>query len=174
MTNKSLPAQLIDGQQRSYTVDALWEGTKANGVVSGDRQLLNLVLPMWQRPAVWTTAQQVQFVEGMFLGLGTGYYVINGRDFDLDGNDLPMSGWLIDGQQRITAIAAFIKNEFCVFDGIQYSDLSPRDKRIRFDSLVFPCIELDYEADEDVLKELYRRLNYSGTAHTEEDLARLG
>ncbi|MDU4254119.1 hypothetical protein ACQCLI_31520 (plasmid) [Pseudomonas nitroreducens] len=76
-------------------------------------------------------------------------------------------------QQRITAIARFISGEIFIFGGIFYRDLSPADKRRRFDNIIFPCIELNYQEDETVLKELYRRLNYGGTPHTQEDLALL-
>lgn len=131
---------------------------------------MNLVLPPWQRPPSWSLDQQVQFIEGIFLGLGTGYYVINGRDYDDQGHDKPMSGWLIDGQQRITAIARFFHGEISIFGGIFFQDLSLADKRRRFNNLIFPCIEMDYTDDEKVLKELYRRLNFSGTPHTEADL----
>ncbi|MCT7340324.1 hypothetical protein P4126_31580 [Pseudomonas aeruginosa] len=48
--------------------------------------------------------------------------------------------------------------------------MSLADKRRRFNNLIFPCIEMDYTDDEKVLKELYRRLNFSGTPHTEADL----
>jgi hypothetical protein len=173
MKNVSLPSPILDGQQRSYSISALWEGTAACTTQDQERQLLNLVLPPWQRPAVWTEQQQARFIEGIFLGLGTGFYVINGRDYDQGGKDMPMSGWLIDGQQRITSVARFVKGELAIFDGIRYDDLSISDKRRRFNNVIFPCIELEYQPDEELLKELYRRLNFSGTAHTAADLALL-
>lgn len=168
-----LPKPILDGMQRSYSISMLWEGTAVNIKVPEERQLLNLVLPTWQREFVWTAEQQRSFVEGIFLGFGTGFYVVNGREYDGD-NDCYMSGWLIDGQQRITSIARFVKDEFTVFDGIRYSDLSLGEKRRRFDNVVFPCIELEYQGDEGRLKELYRRLNFGGSAHTNEDLQRIG
>lgn len=169
MSTTLLPKPILDGVQRSYSISMLWEGRAANTNVPEERQLLNLVLPPWQRAFVWTEEQQRAFVEGIFLGLGTGFYVVNGRDYDGD-RDLPMSGWLLDGQQRITSIARFVKGEITVFDGIRYSDLSIGEKRRRFDNVTFPCIELEYQADEALLKELYRRLNFGGTAHTAADL----
>lgn len=174
MDTPLLPPPLLKGSERSYSISNLWEGTSAKGNTPFERQLLNLVLPPWQRPAVWSENQQVRFIEGIFLGLGTGYYVINGRDWDDAGNDSPMSGWLIDGQQRITAIARFVNGEISVFDGTRYSDLSIGEQRRRFDNMIFPCMELDYQADEELLKELYRRLNFGGTPHTQADLALLG
>ncbi|HBO5514604.1 TPA: DUF262 domain-containing protein [Pseudomonas aeruginosa] len=169
MSATLLPKPILDGIQRAYSISMLWEGTPANTNVPEERQLLNLVLPTWQREFVWTEEQQRAFVEGIFLGFGTGYYVINGRDYE-GGNDRYMSGWLLDGQQRISSIARFVKGEITVFDGIRYSDLSIGEKRRRFDNVVFPCIELEYQADEELLKALYRRLNFGGTAHTDADL----
>lgn len=165
-----LPEPILNGTQRSYSISSLWEGTPAKPTSDDERQILNLVLPRWQRPVCWSEKQQVKFLEGVCLGLTTGSYVINGRDYDKSGNDLPMSGWLLDGQQRITAIARFIQGEIAIFGSVRYSDLSIGERRRRFDNVIFPCIELEYQADEEVLKELYRRLNFSGTAHTQEDL----
>lgn len=169
MSTTLLPKPILDGVQRSYSISMLWEGTPAAPNVPQERQLLNLVLPTWQRGFVWTEEQQRAFIEGIFLGFGTGYYVINGRDFE-DGNDRYMSGWLLDGQQRISSIARFVKGEISVFDRIRYSDLSIGERRRRFDHVIFPCIELEYQANEEVLKALYRRLNFGGTAHTDADL----
>ncbi|HHK2198529.1 TPA: DUF262 domain-containing protein [Pseudomonas aeruginosa] len=169
MPTTLLPKPILGGIQRSYSISMLWEGTPANTNVPAERQLLNLVLPTWQREFVWSEEQQRAFVEGIFLGFGTGFYVVNGRDYE-GGNDRYMSGWLLDGQQRITSIERFVKGELAVFDGIRYSDLSIGEKRRRFDHVVFPCIELEYQADEERLKALYLRLNFGGTAHSAEDL----
>ena len=168
-----LPPQLLEGTHRSYTMSHLWEGSRVDSTDPGERSLLNLVLPPWQRPVVWTQEQQVRFLEGVLLGLGAGFYVINGREWDSEGKNLPMSGWLLDGQQRITSISRFINDEISVFGGVRYSDLSTGERRRRFDNIVFPAIQIDYQPDESVLKELYRRLNFGGTAHTEADLALL-
>ena len=169
MTAPKLPDPILNGTRRDYPISALWEGTQALPTAEKERQLLNLVLPPWQRPKVWTEHQQEQFVEGIFLGLGTGFYVINGRDYDRQGHDKSMSGWLLDGQQRITAIARFINDDLAIFNGLHYSELSVADKRRRFNNLIFPCIELEYQEDESLLKDLYRRLNFSGTAHSQAD-----
>jgi len=172
MAYATLPAPILRGIERTYSIEMLWEGTSADRTVEAERQLLNLVLPPWQRPAVWSERQQVAFIEGIFLGLGTGHYVVNGRNYNDEG-DMPMSGWLIDGQQRITAIARFKNDDLQVFGGIRYSDLSIGDRRRRFNNVVFPCFELEYQPNENLLKELYKRLNFSGTAHTHSDLALL-
>lgn len=53
---------------------------------------------------MWTQAQKRRFVEGIFLGLGSGYYVTNGLEWADDGATAPMAGWLLDGQQRMNAL----------------------------------------------------------------------
>ncbi|KSQ21715.1 hypothetical protein APB26_32560 [Pseudomonas aeruginosa] len=173
MPIKQLPPKILDGSHREYPISMLWEGTPVRTTVPAERQLLNLVLPPWQRPFVWSAEQQIRYVEGIFLGLGTGTYVVNGREYDGDEN-VHMSGWLIDGQQRITSISRFIKGDLAIFDDLRYSDLSIADRRRRFDNVVFPCIELEYQPDEERLIELYLRLAFGGVAHTEADRALIG
>lgn len=127
---------------------------------------MSLVLPPWQRKEVWSEAQKIQFIEGIFLGLGCGYYVTNGLEWLPNGDSAPMSGWLLDGQQRISAIRDFYEDKLTVFEDVTYSSLD-EPARMRFGRTVFPCFELDYTADENVLIELYNRLNFGGTPHTE-------
>ncbi|MBI6882756.1 DUF262 domain-containing protein [Pseudomonas putida] len=169
MATKLLPPPLLIGSQRAFSISSFWEGRAVTTTAPMERRLLNLVLPPWQREFTWTEAQQVRFIEGVFLGLNVGSYVVNGRDYETNGDDKPMSGWLIDGQQRITSIARFINDEIAIFGNIHYSELPLGEKRRRFDNIVFPCVELEYQEDENLLKELYLRLNFGGTAHTQAD-----
>lgn len=130
----------------------------------GERSLLGLVLPAWQRPAVWTREQQVRFVEGIFLGLGTGYYVTTEWDWDDDGVRRPLAGLLLDGQQRLGALRDFAAGEFAVFGCTRFADLSLSDKRRRFYRVSFPSIEMG-ATEEATLREVYDRLNFGGTPH---------
>jgi hypothetical protein len=171
-----IPQPLLQGARRDLMISSLWEGSSIDPTTPTERQLLGVVLPPWQRPEVWTQEMKVRFIEGIFLGFGTGYYVVNGADWT-DGPagavSMPMSGWLLDGQQRITAIRDFRAGAFAVFGDVRYPQMSEADQRKRFDRVAFPCIELAYTSDEECLKELYRRLNFGGLAHTEADLALL-
>ena len=74
----SLPPKLLEGNRCEYTIGRLIEDVPAETTRAGERQLLGLVLPTWQRPEVWTVEQKRRFVEGIFLGFGCGYYVTNG------------------------------------------------------------------------------------------------
>lgn len=168
-----IPRPLLSGSRREFTLSHLVDGTPADLTTPQERRLLNLVVPPWQRPEVWSEQQKTRFIEGVFLGLGTGYYVVNGLDWDSSGKCLPMAGWLLDGQQRISAIRDFLNGDLVVFSDVKFTDFSKSDQ-VRFLRTPFPCFQLEYTGDEDVLKELYDRLNFGGTAHTLEQRVRPG
>lgn len=165
-----IPAPLLKGARRDYTLGRLVEMTPTDPTTPTERRILGLVLPPWQRPEVWTVEQKRRFIEGIFLGLGCGYYVTNGLEWVQSGASAPMSGWLIDGQQRISAIRDFLSGELVAFGDVRFPDLSEPQK-MRFCRTPFPCFELDYCENETVLMELYDRLNFGGTPHTPEQRA---
>ncbi len=80
-----------------------------------------------------------------------------------------MDGWLIDGQQRMRAIAAYLADEFQVF-GVHWSELERPDK-FRIHCTGFPAYVLKDHSEADLL-ERYLKLNYSGTPHTAADKRR--
>lgn len=165
-----LPARLLKGARRDYTLGRLIEMSPVEPTMSGERRLLGLVLPPWQRPEEWAVEQKQRLVESIFLGLGCGYYVTNGLEWLADGSAAPMAGWLLDGQQRIGALRDFLAGELTVFGDVTYASLS-KSEAMRFLREPFPCHELEYTNNEAVLKELYNRLNYGGTPHTPEQRA---
>lgn len=173
----TLPEPILKGRERPYTLDNILFNAKRDTLMdalpSGYQCVMGFNLPPWQRDLVWTDTQRQQFIESIFLGLGTGTYVVTDLEHDQDGNILNTSCLLLDGQQRLTAIQGFINNEFTVFDGVHYGDLTEAQQRIRFRHTTFPCVEVSALTPEPVLKEMYYRLNHGGTAHTEADLARL-
>jgi hypothetical protein len=167
-----LPEKLHLGESRAYPIEMMLR-QPITRTMDAERSLLHFVLPPWQRPEVWDQARKRTFIEGIFLGLGTGIYVHHEVELDHNGQMKPMSGWLIDGQQRISAIRDFVHNKLEIFDGLQFSDISPAEQRRRFLHVVFPSHEIPYQQDERMHKELYHRLNFGGVAHTTEDLQRL-
>lgn len=64
-------------------------------------------VPSFQRQLVWTMAQKVAFVESLWLGIYPGTYCIHESDWSRDGTPVPFSGWLVDGQQRLTCIEQY-------------------------------------------------------------------
>jgi hypothetical protein len=167
-----LPEKILFGTSRCFPIEMLLR-PGIDCTMEGERNLLHFVLPPWQRPEVWEAPRKRAFIEGIFLGLGTGTYVHHEAEMNPNGQMKPMSGWLIDGQQRISAIRDFVNDEIAIFNGIRFSDMTPVEQRVRFLHVVFPSHEIPYQQDEQLLKELYRRLNFGGIAHTEQDAQRL-
>lgn len=167
-----LPDPLLRGTTRMYPIEMLFAESAPQPAGCGERRLLSLVLPPWQRPEVWTPLQKRRFVEGIFLGFGLGCYVTNGMEWLENGAPAPMAGWLIDGQQRISALRDFVQGDMVIFDDVSYQSLS-NPERIRFMKKNFDRFELSYVSDEERLKELYDRLNFGGTAHEDHERASL-
>jgi hypothetical protein len=121
-------------------------------------RLLQFVLPPFQRGEVWTTTQKSRFIESLWLGLPISVYAYN---------ESPTFGeidyWLIDGQQRWTAIRDFVENKFEVFGGLKYSDMNECELR-QFKNKRFPAILINSD-DVKELQDIYERLAYGGTAH---------
>lgn len=123
----------------------------------GERQLGPFVLPPFQRPPVWTREQQIRLIESMWNGLPIGAYVFNQTTLEH-----PCDGWLLDGQQRVTAILAYLSGEFRVY-GWRFTDLPLPEKR---GFMMMPISALITNVpDAGQCKDIYDRLAYGGTPH---------
>ncbi len=160
MSERLIPETWFRAQSRSTTMAVLNAKHMRRDfpLVEGERALGVFVLPPFQRPAVWTQAQQARFVESCWLGLPIGMFVVNRTD-----NDGPLDAWLLDGQQRVTAVYAYMADEFPVF-GHLFSELPASDLRKWSMSVGFPCAETSLTSVEEC-REVYDRLAYGGTAH---------
>lgn len=163
-----VPQPLLRGTERAFDIEMLATGSPGDELHPGERRILGATLPPWQRPEVWSTHQKTRFIEGVFLGLGCGYRVCNGMHWLDGGQRAPMSGWLLDGQQRAAAIRDFVEDHLTVFQDVTFSRLSAADVR-RFLRTPFPVIELEYTDDEAKLMDLYKRLAFGGTPHRNDD-----
>jgi hypothetical protein len=130
-------------------------------LAEGERELSWFVLPNFQRPPVWSRAQQVKFVESCWIGLPIGVIVYN-RSRRIDS---PYDNWLLDGQQRITALVDYMNDAFPVF-GYLFSELTVVDRRMWSMSVALPLAETQSE-DPAQLEDIYNRLAYGGTPHTQ-------
>lgn len=132
---------------------------------TGLRTVMGFALPEWQRGLVWTDEQKVKFVESAWLGLPLGTYTVNTlREFG------PLNNLLIDGQQRMSAIQAYLDDEIEVF-GARWSDVDADDKR-RFAGMKFGVYET-HSNDEAYLRSYYDLMNFGGTAHAPAERASL-
>lgn len=125
----------------------------------GERRLGWFVLPPFQRPPVWTREQQMRFVESCWMRLPIGVFIFNRPD----DQHSPFDTWLLDGQQRVTAVLSYMADEFAVF-GHRFSELTDTDHRVWAMTTNFSCMETNL-TDEAALREVYDRLAYGGTPH---------
>lgn len=161
----TLPAPILYGCDRSYSIEHIVAMQAATHLRDGERGLFGMVLPSWQRPECWDMDRKRRFIEGIFLGLGTGYYVSTNWDWDRDAVRTPGAGLLLDGQQRFTALRDFVAGELTIFEGVTYASLSLADKRRRFLRVTFPSIEMGSDFEEATLRELSDRLAFGGVPH---------
>jgi len=169
----AMPEQIYSATPRASSMETLF--FKANAFASNPeeiwfesgREVMGFPLPDFQRPVVWTDEQCIRFIESAWLGFHLGVFVVNREDWD-DHGPKRFSGCLVDGQQRLTAVARYLQDAFPVF-GARWSALSKREQR-RFRRTTFASAEVDIW-DEGELRDLYDRLNFGGTPHTDEQRA---
>ena len=137
----------------------------------GEQFIFRFRLPPFQRPFVWSIEQCIAFCESAWKGFNLGTYTVNKLEWVGNGHDAhphPYDAWLIDGQQRLTALSRYMHDEFKVL-GYFWSELDRID-HCRFENASFPEARVSIKSLEE-LKILYNALNYGGTPHTEEQRA---
>lgn len=159
----TIPQPFVLGSTRCFTIEhgALRRRSAARDIKRDERWCGAFKLPPFQRDHVWTVAQSVKFIESIWLELPIASYVVN-RD-DRHEKGYPCDDWLLDGQQRWTAIVDYVADRFPVFD-LLYSEL-PIEQTRRFMSRPFPSIETRNMSKQQC-REVYERLAYGGTAHS--------
>lgn len=174
MKYNRIPRPLEQGRFSETSIDHIWiHGMRKeyNDYIDPCfRMVLGFPIPEFQRPLCWTEDQQIKFIESVWLQIPIGTYTYVQLDWDLDdGKPVPMSGWLIDGQQRLTALERYWNDEFPVFN-LKFSELNQAEKR-RFLHTKFCHYEIRrHELDH--VKDIYRKLAFGGVPHTEEDFKR--
>lgn len=147
----------------SYTSDVPFDFVKINL----DRFITEHKLQMcpdFQRGHVWTTKQQIAYIEYLFKGGKSGTTVYFNQPGWLNGFDGEFV--VVDGLQRLTAITRFLENEIKVF-GYYYRDYDRIDAEI---TIKFCINNLKTRAE--VLK-WYLEMNSGGVVHTEDELNRV-
>lgn len=147
---------------------------------SSGRWVMGFPLPSFQRQMVWTLEQKIAFIDSARRGVPLGSYTLNVTTkqpeclrTDEDGKTYYFANyWLIDGQQRLSALEEFFMNEFPV-DGMFWKDLDHTTQRIFLMGVHFPHFETAF-TDEASLREMYDQMNFGGTVHREEERAMLG
>lgn len=157
-----IPKPFLDATTRNYTIEhGVGVGRSApRPARAGERALGMFKLPPFQRQAVWTEHQKARFIESIWLHLPIGSYVVN-RDDQYEAG-YPCDSWLLDGQQRWTAIVEYVGDGFSAF-GLRFSELADGQRR-KFLNHPFPAIETR-DLTQKQCRDVYNRLAYGGTNH---------
>ena len=178
----TLPEPLIRGTTSSRTISDLMRDREPRyesmfeASNQGLKTLGHFYIPPFQRPVVWTIEQQRRLVESIWLGISIGSIVVSaeGEMDKATGKYALSADLLLDGLQRLTSLKAYMQEGMRIFVGTQhehcYEDLDlPQQRRFRNTPLGYITIDRDF--DMEALKEIYNRLNFGGTAHTEDQRA---
>jgi hypothetical protein len=147
----------------------------------GQETLGHYYLPPFQRGACWSDEQSAKLIESIHLGISIGAICVAGSgrtrkemvDGKLVDRFLESSDWLIDGQQRMRALARYLADDLRIFVGTEHEhshgDLSETQRR-RFDNVPIGFVTLG-ETSVDELKRIYDLMNFGGKAHEEHERA---
>lgn len=153
-----MPERLYQGQSFNCIYGLIMDKTDLRTLALGERHLAGpFILPPFQRPLVWTNRQKVRLIESIYLGLPIGSIIWNRTR----ANE-PTDSWLLDGQQRLSAIYGYLNNEFPVC-GYIWRNL-PESEKVHFKRICIGMIEVNI-CDPEQCRDLYERLVYGGTPH---------
>lgn len=106
-----------------YSVDNYTVETLLSNIKSG-----SIAIPEMQRPFVWDSSKVRDLVDSLYKGFPVGYIIVwQNPDVKLkDGTKSSGKKVLIDGQQRITAMAAAIVGQEVLDDHYKWKRISMR------------------------------------------------
>lgn len=177
-----VPMPIIDASVSSVSFqqliqESLWSVKPGDDLYEDTSRLCaGFVVPPFQRPLVWDQARERRFVESAWLGFHLGIIVWNdaGDAVGADGRFHRTDRWLVDGQQRLTALTRYAADSFPIFVGTEhehrYSDLNQSEVR-KFNSFQIGYARIS-TTDEAKLRHLYNVMAFDGgIAHTEDQRA---
>lgn len=159
MPTSRIPLRMFWGNLDNSLLQGLIQGHREDRrpLAEGERYLGRFIVPSFQRSPVWTESQQVRLIESIYMGLPIGALVYNETEIEN-----PCDGWLLDGQQRMTAILAYSSGKIAV-RGIRYTELEDSERR-HFLRIAIPIVRTNIK-DESQCRDIYERLIYGGTPH---------
>jgi uncharacterized protein with ParB-like and HNH nuclease domain len=120
--------------------------------------------PDFQRGHVWTTDQQVKFIEFILKGGKTEPIQFNHTNW-MNGEGEMVC---VDGLQRTTAILKFLNDELEIFDGYKLSQI---DNLTLFNTNIYISVN-NLKTRKEVLQ-WYIELNDGGTPHTKSEIEKV-
>ena len=128
-------------------------------------------IPYFQRGLKWSDEQKSRFIENLWLGRTAGALIATGVSRSKKTKQChPFSNMLLDGQQRVNAVASYLNDEVEAF-GFVFSELDAASQEH------FYGISLNVEVfspatySEETFAQMYDDMNFSGTIHDEAERA---
>ena len=148
----------VDYNTIEYPIEVLVQ--KYLDGISEDKN--ELFIPDYQREMAWDNNRQSKFIESVLLGLPIPYIFVA----DVSESEDLARLEIIDGTQRIRTLARFIKNELRLdklqklesLNNFTFKDL-PLSRQRRFQRTTIRMIQLTEDADEEVRRDLFERIN---------------
>jgi len=146
----------IDYDTREYPVEVLVQ-KYLDKLEEDDNELF---VPDYQREHTWPEDHQSKFIESVLIGLPIPYLFVA----DVPGKEGRLE--IVDGSQRIRTLAAFIDNQLILsglkkldkLNGFAFTDL-PISRQRRFKRHTIRMIELTENANEEVRRDIFERIN---------------
>lgn len=130
-----------------------------------DKNIIKLD-PEYQRKHRWSEEVSSRLIESLILNIPVPtVYLSQDLDVDEEDEDIPRYS-VIDGQQRLTAIYKFMKNDLALvgmdvlspLNNSYYRDLPPFLSR-RLEERTIKCLRIDSTVDTQVKYDIFERLN---------------
>jgi hypothetical protein len=137
--------------------------------------IINGVKQYYQRPLVWSLEDKQNLIESIYHGIGCGTIIIKINDWNYleklatSGETELYFNDVVDGKQRLNAIAEFVNNKFSDKNGNYYREFSERAKHLFLDHQLFSYGEITNIDDEDVLKQ-FLKVNFAGVQQSLEHI----
>lgn len=124
--------------------------------IVGDLKRNKIILsPYFQRNLVWRNIHKQDFIKTILLGFPFPQIFLAKGGIDVD--ELTTISMIVDGQQRMGSILEYIDNKLDV-EGEFFADLT-REQKDNFLTYEVAIIELQMEAADPQIKEVFKRLN---------------
>lgn len=118
--------------------------------------------PFFQRNLVWRELHKQEFIKTILLGYPFPHIFLSKGKIDLEKKISIAS--IVDGQQRTNAIIEFISGKLLV-NNKKFSDLNDTEKQ-DFYKYEIPVIELDLTHDDEVIADIFQRINRTSNSLT--------
>lgn len=145
----------IPAEQRRLITDS-YDFTVSSLVDSMEKS--RIVVPEYQRRIVWKRKQQSRLIESLIIQCPIPVIYLNQEPNEILS--------VIDGNQRLNALRAYIKNEFPLvglraypeLDGLRFHELDPRFQR-HIENRTIRCLVIMKETHPQVKFDVFERLN---------------